>query len=53
MIAIAYTTTILRHKKIVNNIATHRFLQKDGPFAFLPISNTETSIVYAQFRHSK
>ena len=36
--------TILKHKKIVNNIATQIFT-KNGPIAFLPISNIETSIV--------
>ena len=40
---IAYTT-VLKHEKIVNNIATQIFT-KYGPVAFLPISNTETSIV--------
>ena len=35
---------ILKHKKVVNNIATQIFT-KSGPIAFLPISNTETSIV--------
>ena len=40
---LAYTT-ILKHKKIKNNIATQIFT-KSGPIAFLPISNTETSIV--------
>ncbi len=43
--SIAYTTTI-RHKKIVNNVASQIFTKK-GPLAFLPISNTETSIVYS------
>ena len=33
-----------KHKKVVNNIATQIFT-KYGPVAFLPISNTETSIV--------
>ena len=37
-------TTILTHKKLENNIATQIFT-KSGPIAFLPISNTETSIV--------
>jgi len=37
-------TTILKHKKIVNNIATQIFT-KNGPIAYLPISNSETSIV--------
>jgi len=36
--------TVLKHKKIENNIATQIFT-KDGPIAFLPISNNETSIV--------
>jgi len=37
-------TTILKHKKIKNNIAIQIFT-KNGPIAFLPISNNETSIV--------
>ena len=37
-------TLILKHKKIENNIATQVFT-KNGPIAFLPISNGETSIV--------
>jgi 2-octaprenyl-6-methoxyphenol hydroxylase len=41
--SLAYTT-ILKHKKIKNNIATQIFT-KNGPVAFLPISNSETSIV--------
>jgi len=40
---LAYTT-ILKHKKLKNNIATQIFT-KNGPVAFLPISNSETSIV--------
>ena len=40
---LAYTT-ILKHKKIENNIATQIFT-KNGPIAFLPISNHETSVV--------
>jgi 2-octaprenyl-6-methoxyphenol hydroxylase len=42
---LAYTT-ILKHKKIENNVATQIFT-KFGPIAFLPISNVETSIVYS------
>ena len=42
---LAYTT-ILKHKKIKNNIATQIFT-KNGPIAFLPISNIETSIVFS------
>ena len=37
-------TTVLKHKKIENNIATQIFT-KNGPIAFLPISNVKTSIV--------
>ena len=37
-------TTILKHKKIKNNVATQVFT-KNGPIAFLPISSSETSIV--------
>jgi len=40
---LAYTT-ILKHKKIANDVATQVFT-KSGPIAFLPISNNETSIV--------
>jgi 2-octaprenyl-6-methoxyphenol hydroxylase len=41
----AYTTTII-HKKIKNNTAFQNFT-KNGPLAFLPISDLETSIVYS------
>ena len=41
----AYTTTIF-HKKIKNNTAFQNFT-KNGPLAFLPISDLETSIVYS------
>ena len=40
---LAYTT-ILKHKIIKNNTATQIFT-KSGPIAFLPISNSETSVV--------
>jgi 2-octaprenyl-6-methoxyphenol hydroxylase len=40
---LAYTT-VIKHKKVANNIATQIFT-KSGPIAFLPISNSETSIV--------
>jgi 2-octaprenyl-6-methoxyphenol hydroxylase len=42
---LAYTT-ILNHKKIENNTAIQIFT-KQGPIAFLPISNIETSVVYS------
>jgi 2-octaprenyl-6-methoxyphenol hydroxylase len=41
----AYTNTIV-HEKIKNNTAYQNFT-KNGPIAFLPISNSETSIVYS------
>jgi len=39
-------TTIIKHKKILNDKAIQIFTKK-GPLAFLPISNSETSIVYS------
>ena len=39
-------TTIIRHEKIQNNAAIQIFTKR-GPLAFLPISETETSIVYS------
>ena len=39
-------TTIISHKKIKNNTAFQNFTKK-GPIAFLPLSHTETSIVYS------
>ena len=39
-------TTIIEHKKILNDIATQIFT-KDGPLAFLPVSKYETSVVYS------
>ncbi len=44
-------TSIIKHKRINNNIAIQVFTSK-GPMAFLPISETETSIVYS-VRESK
>ncbi len=41
----AYTTT-LKHQKIFNKIAVQIFT-KNGPLAFLPISDNETSVVYS------
>ena len=43
--SLAYTT-VLKHKRIDNNVATQIFT-KYGPIAFLPISNNETSIVFS------
>ena len=39
-------TAIIKHHKIINDIATQIFTKR-GPLAFLPISNNETSVVYS------
>jgi len=39
-------STIIKHEKISNIIATQIFT-KQGPLAFLPVSPTETSVVYS------
>ena len=39
-------TTIIKHEKILNNSASQIFT-KLGPLAFLPISSTQTSVVYS------
>ena len=39
-------TTLIRHEKILNDIATQIFTKK-GPLAFLQVSDYETSIVYS------
>jgi 2-octaprenyl-6-methoxyphenol hydroxylase len=39
-------TTIIKHEKIINDVAIQIFTKR-GPLAFLPISNTETSVVYS------
>ena len=39
-------TLILKHKKISNNTASQIFT-KNGPLAFLPLSELETSVVYS------
>jgi 2-octaprenyl-6-methoxyphenol hydroxylase len=39
-------TTIIKHKKILNDAAIQIFTRK-GPLAFLPLSTKETSIVYS------
>jgi 2-octaprenyl-6-methoxyphenol hydroxylase len=45
-------TTIINHDKILNNTATQIFTKR-GPLAFLPISNTQTSIVYSVHKSVK
>ena len=39
-------TTIITHKKILNDTAIQIFTNK-GPLAFLPVSNSRTSVVYS------
>ncbi len=41
-------TTIIKHDPILNDIAVQIFTKK-GPLAFLPISNSETSVVYSAY----
>jgi len=45
-------TTIINHEKVLNNVATQIFTKK-GPLAFLPISQTKTSVVYSIHNHKK
>jgi len=42
----AYVTTF-KHKRISNNNIALQVFTKNGPIAFLPISSTETSVVYS------
>ena len=44
--SLAYVTTFKHNKILKNYIATQIFTQK-GPIAFLPMSSTETSVVYS------
>ncbi len=40
-------TTIIEHKKIISNSTAIQIFTKDGPIAFLPVSEKKTSIVYS------
>ena len=40
-------TTIIEHKKSLNNNTAVQIFTKRGPLAFLPISNNKTSVVYS------
>tara|TARA_Y100000591_G_scaffold327012_1_gene350691 strand:+ start:34 stop:1107 length:1074 start_codon:yes stop_codon:yes gene_type:complete len=40
-------TTIIKHKKLLNNSIAFQTFTKKGPIAFLPVSNDETSVVYS------
>ncbi len=42
----AYTTTI-NHKKIIGNNTAFQNFTNNGPIAYLPISDTQTSVVYS------
>mgnify|MGYP006141935131 CR=1 FL=1 len=42
----AYTTT-MHHKKIINNNTAFQNFTSNGPIAFLPISDIQTSVVYS------
>ena len=40
-------TTIINHKKVSENNTAYQNFTNKGPIAFLPISNTQTSVVYS------
>ena len=40
-------TTVINHKKILNNKTAFQNFTENGPIAFLPISETQTSVVYS------
>ena len=40
-------TTIISHKKLIKNDTASQIFTKNGPIAFLPISKTQTSVVYS------
>ncbi|MDA9598444.1 FAD-dependent monooxygenase [Candidatus Pelagibacter sp.] len=40
-------TTVINHKKILKNDIAYQNFTDHGPIAFLPVSNTQTSIVYS------
>ena len=40
-------TTVIEHKKLSNNHIATQIFTKNGPLAFLPISDIKTSIVYS------
>ena len=40
-------TTLINHKKIYENNTAVQIFTNNGPIAFLPISNTQTSVVYS------
>ena len=40
-------TTIIRHKKVIKNNTAIQIFTNNGPIAFLPISNLQTSVVFS------
>jgi len=40
-------TSIITHKKLINNNVAVQIFTEIGPLAFLPVSETETSVVYS------
>jgi 2-octaprenyl-6-methoxyphenol hydroxylase len=40
-------TSIIKHKKIIKNNTAIQIFTNNGPIAFLPISNLQTSVVYS------
>lgn len=40
-------TTIINHKKVIDNNTAYQNFTNNGPIAFLPISETQTSVVYS------
>ena len=40
-------TTIVKHKKLLDNCVAFQIFTKDGPIAFLPTSPKETSVVFS------
>tara|TARA_Y100000590_G_scaffold446475_1_gene580249 strand:- start:1148 stop:2230 length:1083 start_codon:yes stop_codon:yes gene_type:complete len=40
-------TTIINHKKLIKNNIASQIFTNNGPIAFLPISKTQTSVVYS------
>ncbi len=44
--SLAYTT-IINHKKLIKNNIASQIFTNNGPIAFLPISKTQTSVVYS------
>ena len=40
-------TTVINHKKVIDNNTAFQNFTNNGPIAFLPISDTQTSVVYS------